>query len=53
MKRLVIMSLRLFITIDVKFLKSIDLYCTLEDFGITKDDIESILKHAMEFPDSR
>lgn len=36
----------------VAYLKDIDIYFTLEDFGITKDDIEPVLKHALEFPDS-
>lgn len=36
-----------------KFLKLIGLYCRLDDFGITPDDIPPILKHAMEFPDSQ
>lgn len=35
----------------VEFLKSIDLYNTLEDFDITPGDIDPILKHCMEFPD--
>ncbi|WP_053239663.1 iron-containing alcohol dehydrogenase [Pleomorphomonas koreensis] len=36
-----------------KFLKLIGLYCRLDDFGITPDDLAPILKHAMEFPDSQ
>jgi alcohol dehydrogenase class IV len=36
-----------------KFLKLIGLYCQLDDFGITPDDLAPILKHAMEFPDSQ
>ncbi len=36
-----------------KFLKLIGLYCRLDDFGITPDDLPPILKHAMEFPDSQ
>ena len=36
-----------------KFLKLIGLYCRLDDFGITLDDLAPILKHAMEFPDSQ
>jgi alcohol dehydrogenase class IV len=35
----------------VAFLKKIDLFCTLDDFGITRQDVEPILKHCMEFPD--
>jgi len=35
----------------VAYLKDIGMYFTLEDFGIAKDDIEPILKHAREFPD--
>lgn len=34
------------------FLDKIGLHVYLEDFGITKNDIEPVLKHAMEFPDS-
>ncbi|SFB77334.1 iron-containing alcohol dehydrogenase [Tropicimonas isoalkanivorans] len=36
-----------------RFLKLIGLYCRLDDFGITPDDIPPILVHAMEFPDSQ
>ncbi|RYH12271.1 iron-containing alcohol dehydrogenase [Tropicimonas sp. IMCC6043] len=36
-----------------RFLKQIGLFCHLDDFGIAPDDIPSILKHAMEFPDSQ
>lgn len=35
----------------VAFLKKIGLFCTLDDFGITRQDVEPILKHCMEFPD--
>jgi alcohol dehydrogenase class IV len=35
----------------VAFLKKIGLFCTLDDFGITRHDVEPILKHCMEFPD--
>ncbi len=33
------------------FLESIGLRCYLEDFGITRDNVEAVLDHAMEFPD--
>lgn len=36
-----------------RFLKLIGLYCRLDDFGITPADLDPILKHAMEFPDSQ
>lgn len=36
-----------------RFLKLIGLYCRLDDFGITVNDIPPILAHAMEFPDSQ
>jgi alcohol dehydrogenase class IV len=36
-----------------RFLKLIGLYCRLDDFGITQKDLDPILKHAMEFPDSQ
>lgn len=36
-----------------RFLKLIGLYCRLDDFGITPKDLDPILKHAMQFPDSQ
>lgn len=33
------------------FLKRVGMHCHLDDFGISKDDVEPILKHCMEFPD--
>jgi alcohol dehydrogenase class IV len=37
----------------VAYLKDIGMYFTLEDFGMKKEDVEPVLKHAMEFPDSQ
>jgi len=37
----------------VSFLKSINLYYTMEDFGIKKEDVKDLVRHAIEFPDNR
>lgn len=37
----------------ISFLKSINLNYTLEDFGIRKEDVKYLVKHALEFPDNR
>lgn len=37
----------------ISFLKSINLYYAMEDFGIKKEDIKDLVNHAIEFPDNR
>lgn len=37
----------------ISLLKSINLYYTMEDFGIRKEDIKDLVKHAIKFPDNR
>lgn len=37
----------------IAFLKSINFYYTMEDFGIKKEDVKDLVKHAIEFPDNK
>lgn len=37
----------------IAFLKSINFYYTMENFGIKKEDVKDLVKHAIEFPDNK